>query len=70
MGTIFKNALRNRFKNRFVRKPIERNGKQIAEYREDYTPRNFRASITCTLARFEAQRNENFSEILFKICKP
>ena len=50
--------IRNRFKNRFLMKPIIADGEIIAQYRKDCTAHDFRANVVAVLARFEAEKNE------------
>jgi hypothetical protein len=55
--------LKNRFKNRFIYRSIK-NSK--VKYRVDFTARDFRASIICTLAKYERQRSKNISKNIFE----
>ena len=54
--------IRNRFKNRFLKKPIIADGEIIAHYRKDCTAHDFRANVVAVLARFEAEKNEKRKE--------
>lgn len=50
--------IRNRFKNRFLMKPIFADGEIITHYRKDCTAHDFRSNVVAVLARFEAEKNE------------
>lgn len=50
--------IRNRFKNRFLMKPIFAGGEFITNYRKDCTAHDFRCSVIAILARYEAEKNE------------
>ena len=54
--------IRNRFKNRFLMKPIIADGEIIAHYRKDCTAHDFRANVVAVLARFEAEKNQKRKE--------